>query len=188
MRLNFICTLLVSLAAGSAHYRLFYIYDFPDIVVHPWPARGIPLEGRSVWKHHFNENEGFGHHYNGTEYFETWQYSSFQLILSRLLRSKYRTRDPDEASMFFIPYDSGADAYASQSGQYRVHGIPALSGWVLEHLSLLPRLKRFSGFDHFYVHSSSLTAHIVTQPVKKLLEICGNATILTVEKFPALPK
>ena len=158
------------------------------MLTNTWPKRDIELSTTSVWKHAFNENEGFGHFYNGTEYFETWQYSSFRLILSRLLRSKYRTRDITKASLFFIPYDSGAECYVDEKGEYRSIGNPAGDYAFEELLKAQPTLHKNGGYDHFYVHSSSLTAHKTSTKMRKIYEFCPNMTYLTVEKLPRVYK
>lgn len=163
--------------------KLVYIYEFPDNVVNTWPPTSLPLETGTVWKHAFNENEGFGHWYNGTNYFETWQYSSFRLILSRLLRSQYRTRNISEASIFVIPYDSGAECYVDEKGNFRDHGNPLGDG-VMDQLRKLPTVTRNGGLDHLIIHSSSLVAHQMSVKLKAIFEYIPNATIVTVERQP----
>lgn len=39
----------------------------------------------------------------------TWHFSMFSSIFNRLKRSSRRTMNPDEAKLFFIPYDMGLD-------------------------------------------------------------------------------
>ena len=182
-RFVWISGLLLLSVAASVRPKLFYIYEFPSFVSDTWIRRDTRLSNKTVWKHAFNENEGFGHFYNGTQYFETWQYSSFRLILSRLLRSKYRTRDITKASLFFIPYDSGSECYMTRRGEFRLHGSP-LAEYVQEQLMLQPTLARNNGLDHFFVHSSSLAAHSASVKMRQLLHLMENATILTVEKLP----
>ena len=39
----------------------------------------------------------------------TWHFSMFSSIFNRLKRSSRRTLNPEEAKLFFIPYDMGLD-------------------------------------------------------------------------------
>ena len=152
-------------------------------VVDTWVLLTLLLQPSTVWKHEFNENEGFGQYYNDTSYFETWQYSSFRLILSRLLRSKYRTRNIFEATIFLIPYDSGSECYVDEKGNFRDHSNP-LGDWAIDQLKKLPTVLKNGGFDHFIIHSSSLVAHQMSVKLKAIFDYCPNATIVTVEKQP----
>jgi hypothetical protein len=147
--------------------------------------RNVTLGPKTVWKHAFNENEGFGQHYADTAYYETWQYASFRVILSRLRRSSYRTYNASEASLFFIPYDTGSECYVDYSGEYRNIGNPMMdiAGPLINNL---PYVRRNHGYDHFIIHASSLVAHKVSLKLKILLLSCANMTIITVERLPRL--
>ena len=39
----------------------------------------------------------------------TWHFSMFSSVFNRLKRSSRRTLNPEEAKLFFIPYDMGLD-------------------------------------------------------------------------------
>lgn len=177
--------------------KLFYIYDFPTVPLDMYPNRSIKLGERtvkergklvsvpSVWKHDFNENEGFGKVHNGTMLLETWQYSSFRLVLARLMRSKYRTRNISEAEMFFIPWDSGAESYVDEFGSYRNVGNPT-GDYLLNELRREQTFYQNHGYDHFLVHSTSLVAHKVGVKLREILLFGGNITVATVERLPFL--
>lgn len=183
--------LLLSIAAimavrgALARKKLIYIYEFPKELTHTWPSRDIVLDPKTtVWKHYFNENEGFGHIYEGNvTYMETWQYASFRIIMSRLMRSKYRTRNISEASMFLIPYDSGTECYVDEKGNFRFRGNP-LGHVALTLLQSIPTVRRHDGYDHFLIHGSSLGAHDVSVKLDDVFQYLANASILTVEKMP----
>ena len=185
MQLHFAILSLLYLFLGStvAKNKLVYIYEFPEPVVNTWVPLDLELRPETVWKHEFNRNEGFGTPHTGTSYFETWQYSSFRLILSRLLRSKYRTRNISEASVFVIPYDSGSECYVDEVGNYRQHGNP-LGDVVIDLLQKKPYIKANLGYDHLLIHSSSLVAHQMSVKLKAIFSILTNATIATVERLP----
>jgi hypothetical protein len=181
--------LLTAAAAESTsapRQRLFYIYeDLPLALSDTWPSRSISLTPQTVWKHAFSENEGFGQHYADTAYYETWQYASFKVILSRMLRSSHRTYNASEASLFFIPYDTGSECYVDHRGEYRNIGNPMadIANPIFKNLTYL---KRNHGYDHFMVHGSSLVAHKVSHKLRDLMQMCFNVTILTVERLPRL--
>ena len=165
--------------------KLFYIYPLLDNMTDLWPDRDVALNKGTVWKHAFNENEGFGKHYENTSYFETWQYAGFRIILSRLMRSSYRTYNKSQASLFFVPYDSGTECYVDKAGNYRSRGNPnarLLMLWLQHDKTFLKN----HGYDFFFVHSTSLVAHKTSLKLKELFELCRNATILTVEGLPVV--
>ena len=152
-------------------------------MINVWPKRDIALPPKAVWKHAFNENEGFGKRYDDTSYFETWQYGSFRVILSRLRRSRYRTYNISEASLFFIPYDAGSECYVDDKGMYRDKGNP-LAPAAFAELTKYPTLLRNRGHDHFFIHAVTMVAHRNSIRLKELYEYMWNATILTVEVLP----
>ena len=174
--------------ATSTTSDLFYIYEFPAKALDTWPKYGHPLRNTSVWNHAFNENEGFGRLHGDTQYFETWQYSSFRLILSRLLRSKYRTRDITKASLFFIPYDGAAETYISRTGNLRQYGNP-FGDWLLEQLPLYPTMRKYKGLDHVLIHSTGMANRKINiASLAPLLRFFLNSTVLVPEKFPLYAK
>lgn len=44
----------------------------------------------------------------------TWHFSLFSSLFNRLKRSSRRTRDPEKAKLFFVPYDMGLDGEGVQ--------------------------------------------------------------------------
>lgn len=170
---------------NKIHKKLFYIYSLPSNMTDLWPDRNIELNSSTVWKHAFNENEGFGRHYENTSYFETWQYAGFRIILSRLLRSSYRTYNKSQASLFFVPYDSGTECYVDTHGNYKPRGNPN-ARMLMQMLRKDDIFLKNHGYDFFFVHSTSLVAHKTSLKLKELFELCSNATILTVEELPVV--
>ena len=184
--LLFLCMYIAAISSHAIRNerRLFYIYEhFPDILSNPWPSRNLTLSAKSVWKHAFNENEGFGKHYDDTSYFETWQYGSFRVILSRLRRSRYRTYNISEASLFFIPYDIGTESYVDEFGEYRDRGNPN-ANVAVSLLQEMPLFRRYNGYDHFLVHSSTVVAHKISLKALTFYQNFTNVTVLTVEVLP----
>jgi hypothetical protein len=58
--------------------KLFYIYELPSNMTDVWPERNVNLSEKSVWKHAFNENEGFGQHYENTSYLKLGNIPRFE--------------------------------------------------------------------------------------------------------------
>ena len=77
---------------GVAH-PMFYIYEWPEYLSDVYPPKGAQLHPNSRYDHSFNENNGAGIILNPeVGLFQTWQFSLFKNIMSRLRVSKYRTR------------------------------------------------------------------------------------------------
>ena len=98
---------------------LFYIYEWPAPVVDSWPT-DFTFTKRLSFESHFEANHAVGRPVNDGKqskgFYHTHQYSLFRTFLGRLRESALRTRDPAQASLFFVPYDVGMD------GEVTAHG------------------------------------------------------------------
>jgi xyloglucan galactosyltransferase MUR3 len=98
--------------------RKFYIYDWGEHFWWRWP------DSCSVKNYADKSNSylsGTGEPIDlDAGLFNTWHFSLFNALFNRLRRSKYRTMDPDEASMFIIGYDIALDSYVSHACEYRL--------------------------------------------------------------------
>ena len=71
----------------------FYIYDWPTDLGDVYPPLGTKLDKASAYDHSFNANGGAGELLvPEVGLFQTWQFSLYKNVLSRLSVSKYRTR------------------------------------------------------------------------------------------------
>ena len=71
----------------------FYIYDWPADLGDVYPPAGAVLDKNSKYDHSFNLNNGAGEMLvPDVGLFQTWQFSLYKNVLSRLAVSKYRTR------------------------------------------------------------------------------------------------
>jgi len=71
----------------------FYIYDWPPQLADVYPPMNTTLDKKSKYDHSFNENNGAGKLLvPELGLFQTWQFSLFKNVFSRLRTSKYRTR------------------------------------------------------------------------------------------------
>lgn len=97
------CCMLLSKSQGSVGQSLtatttattarFYIYDWPPQLADVYPPMNTTLDKKSKYDHSFNENNGAGKLLvPEVGLFQTWQFSLFKNVFSRLLTSKYRTR------------------------------------------------------------------------------------------------
>lgn len=80
----------LTLVAGGAY---FYIYDWPKELGDVYPPMGANLDKNSKYDHSFNHNGGAGELLvPDVGLFQTWQFSLYKNVMSRLYISKYRTR------------------------------------------------------------------------------------------------
>jgi len=71
----------------------FYIYDWPADLGDVYPPAGAVLDKNSKYDHSFNLNNGAGEMLvPDVGLFQTWQFSLYKNVLTRLAVSKYRTR------------------------------------------------------------------------------------------------
>ena len=83
-------TLFVGLIKGDA---MFYIYEWPPELGDVYPPPGAKLDKYSKYDHAFYENRGAGQMLvPDVGLFQTWQFSLYKNVMSRLVVSKYRTR------------------------------------------------------------------------------------------------
>lgn len=83
-------SLLIVLTNGDA---FFYIYDWPKDLGDVYPPPGAVLDKTSKYDHAFYDNHGAGELLVPDHgLFQTWQFSLYKNVMSRLAVSKYRTR------------------------------------------------------------------------------------------------
>ena len=132
--------------------KLFYIYEWPDDVMNSFPD--TYTHRRKHIAEGFRQNDGLGPVVDPElGLYHTHQYSLFSTFLARLKESPYRTRDPEQASLFFVPYDVGMDACARKSDGALVRTHCPRSELALARLNESPFFTRKAGFDHFMLHS-----------------------------------
>ena len=115
---------LIECKSQRREHKLFIYENEGDIKMHdmfPTSCEHLHHNNKLNKKHHINHcdvfteeygyNEGYGYYDESSGLYETWQYGMFRNIYSRLIRSPYRTYNKSEATMFFIPYDSGTESY-----------------------------------------------------------------------------
>ena len=171
-----------------AHEKLFYIYEWPQYIDDVWPPQGATLHNKSAYSPDFRAFNGAGVLLDEkVGLFQTWQFSLYKNIISRMRTSRYRTRDPAKASAFIIPFDLGVHSYIDH-----LNGFPRLAsphGWMAQ--SLLKAASKNKeifwkhyGHDHFVF--LSITAYqMVGIGVKTFfMQICQNCTTVTIETSP----
>lgn len=153
-------------AEATVHDRkYFFIYDWPEssAMSDVWPPLGSILDEESPYDHGFSDNNGAGKILDGANgLFQTWQFSLFKNIMSRLYLSKYRTRDPNKAVAFIIPFDAGVHSYIDQNTGKRRLGSPhawSVIRWLQESQKN-NLLWKNNGHDHFVLFS--LTEFVMT--------------------------
>lgn len=114
--------------------------------------------------------------------FSTWQVALFRNVFSQLARSPFRTRNSNDASLFFIPYDAGVETYIYRDGTFRGGGNP-LAKVISKYLNGSDVFRRHHGNDHFMIYSASMLSQTISSKLKRLFRICANVTIFTFETF-----
>ena len=165
----------------SASY--FYIYDWPKDIIDRWP---------DSYSHHrlaildkFRDNYGLGTLIDAeVGLYHTHQYSLFETFYHRLLESRYRTNDPEKASIFFIPYDIGMDASIRKTdGALFQTNCPKLKD-VTNLLTNSIFFKRNNGNDHFSLHSINQPMHYyINIKCMEFYQFCHNCTKFSIDTY-----
>ncbi len=182
-----IIVLMVFVKIGTSKPS-FYIYEWPLEFDDLWPPEGAKLFAGSGYSHEFRANSGAGTMLDADSgLFNTWQFSLYKNVMSRLRVSEYRTRDPTVATSFIIPFDLGVHSYIDHlNGKPRLaspHGWAA--GYFLINGSKDKKLWwKNHGHDHFIIFS--ITAYqMVGIGVKVFfMQICQNCSTITIETSP----
>jgi len=163
----------------------FYIYPFPEDVIDRWPR--AYNHTKIAISEEYKMNYGIGQAISLQEgRYKTHQYSLFRTFYYRLLESKYRTSNINEASYFFIPYDIGMDCSIRYTdGALDRTNCPKMA----QVLSLLngeyaSTFHRKQGSDHFMLHSiNHMMTHYVHKGCFALYQICYNCTKLSIDLY-----
>ena len=90
---------------------LFYMYDLPQEYWWRWPRNTSDCVDSGYVSHNHSQLSGIGKLLDiNSGLFFSWHGSIFSSVFNRLKRSKRRTRNPDEASLFIIPYGDNLNA------------------------------------------------------------------------------
>jgi hypothetical protein len=103
LRMNIIISIIYFLfslralpAETQKENKFFYIYEWHKDLDDVWPPAGAKLHPKSGYNHDFRDNYGSGKLLDeDVGLFQTWQFSLYKVVMSRLRVSQYRTRsDP----------------------------------------------------------------------------------------------
>ena len=161
--------------------EMFYIYDWPSVVE--------KQASQGMLEHH-----GFGKllsRDHGT--YDTYQFNLYNVMFHRALSDGKRTRNPEEASTFLIPYDFHVDGMlhtfpnGSQSWSWE-NGSSDLAPEVVRLLQKSSFFQRKQGADHLLIIPWSYAYdQLVLKPKTiPLMQLCYNCTKITVEDFSFL--
>lgn len=169
---------------------LFYIYDWPTFLDDVWPPADAQLHPKSGYHHDFRPNNGSGKLVNAeVGLFQTWQFSLYKHVVSRLRVSEFRTRNPAEAVAFIIPFDLGVNSYIDH-----LTGFPRLAAPHGRDAGRLLRdscngeqasiFWKYRGHDHFLIFSITAYQMVGMQVKYFFMFVCQNCTVLTIETSP----
>lgn len=165
----------------------FYIYEWPEELHDVYPPPNTTLHPQSSYDHAFYENRGAGRMLNpDVGLFQTWQFSLYRNVLARLQVSKYRTRDPNKASAFIIPFDAGVHSYIDhRTGKPRLaspHGWRAIE--LLKQAQKNETFWRYHGHNHFVFFSITVYQMVGIGVKVFFMNICQNCTAVVIETSP----
>ena len=142
-------------SGGSASVpSLFYIYPLGQDYWWRWPRPDSDCRKSNYLSHDGSHLSGTGALLNSSiGYFSTWHFSLFNSVFNRLRRSNRRTRDPDKATLFIIPYDLALDGMINQECQRREYCTPGLAPKLMDLLNSSKYFQRFRGADHVLLWS-----------------------------------
>ena len=163
---------------------LFYIYEWPTSVVDSWPMNFTFRKRLSIEKH-FETNHAVGRRIpGGYDFYHTHQYSLFRTFLGRLRESALRTKDPSQASLFFVPYDVGMDATTrSIDGAFAQTRCPR--GPMANRLLLNSTyFQKNEGRDHVVLHSINqvMLFHMEAE-CRRFYKLCYNCIKLGIDTY-----
>ena len=158
----------------------FYIYDWPDVCAKLFCGSRM--------------NSGAGRVLETSDgIYNTYQYALFDLMHSLALRDPRRTLNPEEATMFFIPYDSHVDAmtYVNSKGITEWSwdlGTADQAVKVHDLLQASPYFQRKEGKDHFMIigWNAAMFFFVLKPQAIPLFRLCKNCTKLAIEDFSFL--
>ena len=121
--------------------------------------------------------------------FQTWQFSLYKNILSRLRVSKYRTRDPKKATAFIVPFDLGVNSYIDHiNGRPRLAApLGRLAGKLLRSTCTGKDANVFwknRGHDHYVFFSITIYQMVGIMVKDFFMDVCQNCTVVTIETSP----
>jgi hypothetical protein len=161
-----------------ANARKFYMYSLDKRYWWAWPDQECPPNG--LVRPEQQEMSGMGRPINLDKgLFATWENSLFSNIYNQLKRSSRRTYDPQEASLFIIPYDLSLDGATDRMCNYRQHCTEG-SHLELTHLMFSnDRFVRHNGLDHVVLWSLA-QGHVIPKVCSAFLKrTCPDCLITT---------
>jgi hypothetical protein len=162
-----------------------YVYNWSRDIVDRWPNK-YSHKRLSIDKH-FALNHGAGPLVNWNHsLYHTHQYSLFRLFFHRLLNSDVLTLNPEEATVFFVPYDIGLDSTTRQSdGALTATNCPKRAdAWAM--LQSSPFFRRSNGTDHFLLHSiNHMMLFFLNNHCREWYRTCINCIKFSIDVYDA---
>ena len=156
----FICGLISPYAAAEPQSPgLFYIYELKKDFWWRYPLPSVNCNKSNGYLPQLAQtNSGMGELLDADQgLFSTWHFSMFNSLYNRLKRSPRRTRDPEQASFFVVPYDMALDGYIRTVDCAEPHKYPRCSKPLVielkQHLKQSKYFHRYQGGDHLLLWS-----------------------------------
>jgi hypothetical protein len=133
----------------------YFIYEMDDKFIWSWPNKFDNCSKYGYLTESHSNLSGIGTPLipeNGL--FNTWHFSLFNSLYNRLKFSKYRTRNPEEANLFIIPYDMALDGAVSKSTcRTKSRCSDGYAATLTNMLKSSKYFNRYQGIDHVLLWS-----------------------------------
>jgi hypothetical protein len=176
-------------APGSG---LFYMYDLEEKYWWRYPDPSVNCnKSNGYLPSDAHRNSGMGESIDMDKgLFSSWHGSIFNALFNRLKRSVRRTRDPEQASFFVVPYDLGLDGFVSKNdcSTPRWPGCTRdLAFGVIKMLTKSVHYNRYKGADHVLLWSLGEMHPWPGNGCKVLMEtFCKNCTLTCYWSHPRM--
>ena len=193
---------------------LFYVYDWPKVPYSSLPDTNASLHVNSTYSHTFSRNSGLGDVLQ-TEIglFQTWQFGLYHSLFNRLLLHPMRTRDPQLASAFIMPFDFGVHTLMSNKDGYRstsTYNSPIIRDEIASYFNnqqLTNDSSAYSGIyaaggslrngkptiywknnghDHYIILGPTIFSKLSKSFQRFMVKACRHCIILSIETTPTL--
>jgi xyloglucan galactosyltransferase MUR3 len=135
--------------------KLFYVYELNEEYWWSWPDPTADCASYGYLSNKHALYSGMGPPVlPDSGLFLTWHFSMFSSIYNRLKRSRRRTLDPNQASLFIIPYDLALDGSVDKKTcKNKRQCSPGLAPRLSKYLLQSPYFARHQGVDHVVLWS-----------------------------------
>lgn len=180
-------------AKDNSHYRedklKIFIYDWDEELIILKPKGFSHVKRLSFEDGHYLNNGAGKKFERQINLYNTHQYSLFLLFYHRLkkleeIQQPLITKNPSEATHFFIPYDIGMDSTTRRSdGALTLTNCP-LRNTVSNLLKNSPAFVHSHGKNHFMINSiNQMMFFFLNKECREFFQLCINCTKFSIDTY-----